>query len=135
MPDCLKLPSCNVKKTFPIIIALILLSLIGIILIQISWIKSMIIVEEKQFSKKIIDATRMVGDELSEYKGNMLSQGNSNLYPWKQDQPTLEILRPSTVASRFTAAQLTDKIRRAFVINGLAKIHFEFTLATTNPFG
>ena len=76
----------------------------------------------------------MVGDELSEYKGNMLSQGSS-LFPWKQDQPTLEMLRPSTVASRFTAAQLSDKIRRAFVINGLAKIRFEFTLATTNPFG
>ena len=95
----------------------------------------MIVVEEKQFSEKIIAATRMVGDELSEYKGNMLSQGNSNMYPWKQDQPTLEILRPSTVASRFTAAQLNDKIRRAFVINDLAKIRFEFTLATTNPFG
>ena len=77
----------------------------------------------------------MVGEELSEYKGNMLSQGNTNMYPWKQDQPTLEILRPSTVASRFTTAQLTDKIRRAFVINGMAKIRFEFTLATTNPFG
>ena len=94
----------------------------------------MIVVEEKQFSEKIIAATRMVGDELSEYKGNMLSQG-SGLFPWKQDQPTLEMLRPSTVASRFTAAQLSDKIRRAFVINGLAKIRFEFTLATTNPFG
>jgi two-component system, OmpR family, phosphate regulon sensor histidine kinase PhoR len=109
-------------------------SLIGIILIQISWIKNMIVVEEKQFSEKIISATRMVGDELSEYKGNMLSQGTS-LYPWKQDQPTLDMLRPSTVASRFTAAQLADKIRRAFVLNGLAKIRFEFTLATTNPFG
>jgi two-component system, OmpR family, phosphate regulon sensor histidine kinase PhoR len=98
----------------------------------------MIVVEEKQFSEKIIAATRMVGDELSEYKGNMLSQGNNNnnnIFPWKQDQPTLEMLRPSTVASRFTAAQLNDKIRRAFVINGLAKIRFEFTLATTNPFG
>ena len=134
MPDCLKLPSCNVKKTFPIIIALILVSLIGIILIQISWIKNMIVVEEKQFSEKMILATRMVGEELSEYKGNMLSQG-ANLYPWKQDQPTLDMLRPSTVGSRFTTAQLTDKIRRAFVINGLAKIRFEFTLATTNPFG
>ena len=45
------------------------------------------------------------------------------------------MLRPTTVASRFTAAQLNDKIRKAFVINGLAKIRFEFTLATTNPFG
>jgi two-component system phosphate regulon sensor histidine kinase PhoR len=124
-----------VKKTFPIIIALILVSLIGIILIQISWIKSMIVVEEKQFSEKIIAATRLVGDELSEYKGNMLSQGTNNTFPWKQDQLSLEMLRPTTVASRFTAAQLSDKIRRAFVINGLAKIRFEFTLATTNPFG
>ena len=35
----------------------------------------MIVVEEKQFSEKLISATRIVGDELSEYKGNMLSQG------------------------------------------------------------
>src|SRR5258705_3825 len=33
----------------------------------------MIVVEEKQFSEKIIAATRLVGDELSEYKGKMLS--------------------------------------------------------------
>src|SRR6185369_7801419 len=86
------------------------------------------------FSEKIITATRMVGDELSQYKGNMLSQGNTT-FPWKQDQPTLDMLRPTTVASRFSTAQLIDKIRRAFVISGLAKIRFEFTLATTNPFG
>ncbi|HMK20282.1 MAG TPA: HAMP domain-containing sensor histidine kinase [Chitinophagaceae bacterium] len=122
------------KKTFPIIIALILVSLIGIILIQISWIKNMIIVEEKQFTEKVMVATRMVGDELSEYKGSMLSQNNSIL-PWKQDHSTLDMLRPSTVASRFTTAQFADKIKRAFILNGLAKIRFEFTLATTNPFG
>ena len=94
----------------------------------------MIVVEEKQFSEKIIAATRMVGDELSEYKGNMLSQGGNTLYPWKQDQSTLEMLRPSTVASRFTAAQISDKIRKAFVINGLAKIRFEFAFSFNQSF-
>ena len=92
LPDLLK--NChlvNVKKTFPIIIALILVSLIGIILIQISWIKNMIVVEEKQFSEKVNRATRMVGEELSEYKGNMLSQTTST-YPWKQDQFTFDML-------------------------------------------
>ena len=58
----------------------------------------MIVVEEKQFSEKVIRATTIVGAELSEFKGNMLSQNNST-YPWKQDQPTLEMLRPSTVAT------------------------------------
>jgi two-component system phosphate regulon sensor histidine kinase PhoR len=93
----------------------------------------MIVVEEKQFSEKVILATRMVGEELSEYKGNMLSQGSN--YPWKQDQFTLDMLRPTTVASRFTTGQLIEKIRRAFIANDLAKIKFEFTLATTNVFG
>ena len=94
----------------------------------------MIAVEEKQFTEKVQLATGVVCTELSEYKGNMLSQGNST-YPWKQDQFTLDVLRPTTVASRFTAAQLSDKIRKAFVQNGLAKTRFEFAIASTNPFG
>lgn len=110
------------------------MSLIGIILIQVSWIKNMIEVEEEQFEDKVIAATRMVGEELSEYKGNMLSQNNP-VFPLKQDQFTLEMLRPTTVGSRVTAAQLNEKIRKAFLANGLAKINFEFTLATTNVFG
>ena len=122
------------KKVFPIIIALISVSSIGIILIQVSWIKSMIVVEEKQFGDKLVAATKNVGAELSEYKGNMLSQGGSTL-PWKQDQFTLDMLRPTTVASRFTAVQLNDKIKKAFTENGLAKIRFEFALASTNPYG
>jgi len=94
----------------------------------------MIAVEEKQFTEKVQLATGVVCTELSEYKGNMLSQGNST-YPWKQDQFTLDMLRPTTVASRFTAVQLSDKIRKAFLLNGLAKIRFEFAIASTNPFG
>jgi two-component system phosphate regulon sensor histidine kinase PhoR len=94
----------------------------------------MIAVEEKQFTEKVQLATGVVCTELSEYKGNMLAQGNST-YPWKQDQFTLDVLRPTTVASRFTAAQLNDKIRKAFLLNGLAKTRFEFAIASTNPFG
>lgn len=94
----------------------------------------MITVEGKQFEEKVIKATGEVCTELSEYKGNMLSQGSSS-FPWKQDQFTLDMLRPTTVASRFTVTQLNDKIRKAFVENGLAKIRFEFALASTNPFG
>jgi len=95
----------------------------------------MIVVEQKQFADKLIAATKTVGAELSEYKGNMLSQGNSS-FPWKQqDQFTLDMLRPSTVGSRFTAAQINDKIRKAFIANDLAKTKFEFSLASINPFG
>jgi len=94
----------------------------------------MIVVEEKQFSEKVIAATRIVGAELAEYKGNMLSQGNIS-FPWKQDQFKLDMLRPTTVASRFTGSQINDKIRKAFIATDLANIRFEFSLASTNPLG
>ncbi len=94
----------------------------------------MIAVEEKQFEEKVKLATATVGAELSEFKGNMLSQSGST-FPWKQDQFTLDMLRPTTIGSRLTAAQLHDKIRKAFVLNKLEKIHFEFAVASTNPFG
>ena len=122
------------KKIFPIIIVLITVSLIGIILIQVSWIKSMIVVEEKQFNDKLVSVTREVGEELAQYKGNMLSQGN-NGSAWKLDQFSLDMMRPTTIASRFTVAQLNEKIKKAFNENGLGKIRFEFSLASTNPYG
>ena len=94
----------------------------------------MIAIEKKQFSDKAEFATASVCTELSEYKGNMLSQGTTS-FPWKQDQFTLEMLRPNTVASRFTSAQIHEKIRKAFIANDLATIHFEFAIASTNPYG
>lgn len=125
----------GVKKIFPIIIVLISLSLAGIVLIQVSWIKNMSLVIDEQFQHKVVDATKTVGAELSEYKGNMLSQGVNNSFPWRQDQFTIDMLRPNTVASRFTALQLHDKIRKSFIDNGLEKYKFEFALASVNPFG
>jgi two-component system phosphate regulon sensor histidine kinase PhoR len=124
----------NVKKIFPIIVVLISLSLIGIVFIQISWIQNMIAVKKDQFENRVVEATALVGAELSDYKGNMLSRDNSG-YPWKQDQFTLEMLRPTTVASRFTSAQIYEKIRKAFIVRGLGDSHFEFALVSTSPLG
>ncbi len=94
----------------------------------------MILIEKKHFIERAEKATIVVANELSEYKGNMLSQ-NVSPFALKQDNFSLEILRPNTVASRFTATQIGDKLKKAFVSNGLAKTDFEFALASTNPYG
>lgn len=95
----------------------------------------MSLVIDEQFHHKVVDATSAVGAELAEYKGNMLSQGMNNNFPWKQDPFTLDMLRPATVASRFTTLQLHEKIRNAFRTHGLENVKFEFALASVNPFG
>ena len=94
----------------------------------------MIAVKKDQFENQVIRATDMVGTELSDYKGNMLSQNNTT-FPWKKDEFTLEMLRPTSVASMLTAQQIYEKIRKAFMAKGLKNSHFEFALASTSPLG
>lgn len=89
----------------------------------------MVLVREEQYRNKVNNATRIVGDELSQFKGSIISQGN--MFPRKQDEFTLELLRPTTVGSRITVSELYEKIRRAFITEGLPDTHFEFALAST----
>ncbi len=93
----------------------------------------MIIVKQEQFKNKVVSATSQVGAELAEMKGSIFSQGNG--FPWKQDEFTLEMLRPATVGSRLTTAQLKEKIRKAFLMNELPNTEFEFALASTTSLG
>src|SRR5829696_9250477 len=58
-----------VKRIFPIIIVLITISLIGIIVIQISWLNNMIVAKEEQTKEKLQDVTQSVANELSQAKG------------------------------------------------------------------
>jgi two-component system phosphate regulon sensor histidine kinase PhoR len=93
----------------------------------------MILVRQEQYKNKLINATSMVGAELVEMKGNILSQGNG--FPWKQDEFSLEMLRPTTVGSRITATVLSEKIKKAFILNDLSNTKFEFALASVTSLG
>ncbi|MGZ8557800.1 MAG: sensor histidine kinase [Chitinophagaceae bacterium] len=118
------------KRTFTIITLLITVSLIGIIFIQISWLKNMILLKEEQIKGKVERAVMIIGEELAHFKGNYLSNkiGSSNTI--FQDEFTMEFLRPVTIGRRFTATELNDKIKKAFNSLGLEKVEFEFMLAT-----
>ncbi len=52
------------KKTFPIIIALITLSLMGIIYIQVSWLRNLAFLREEQLKEKLSAVIQQVGEEL-----------------------------------------------------------------------
>ena len=75
----------------------------------------------------------MVGNELSQYKGNYLSSKISSPNTIFQDEFTMEFLRPVTVGKRFTATELQDKIKKAFKSLELDNLKFEFMLATVSP--
>jgi len=118
-----------VKKIFPLIIVLISLSLIGIIYIQFNWIDTMLVNKQDEFRWKVINALREVSDQLAEQKPPIPSLKNYRARPgWNfpSDQLRSELMRPATVAQKFTTFEVEAKLRKAMNNQGLKNIPFEF---------
>ncbi len=123
------------KKIFPVIIALITLSLIGIIVIQISWINNMVLVKEEQTKNKIEKVTITVGEELAKVKGFYSATTNRNYPGIPSDEFNFEFYKPVTVGQRFSASEIIEKLKNAFENVKLENSKFEFAIVTLNARG
>jgi two-component system phosphate regulon sensor histidine kinase PhoR len=119
------------KKVFPVIIVLISLSLIGIIVIQVNWFKNQLVIQQERFLDKVDKAGYSVSEELS--KGTSSSFFNFNRRPGLQTFPdnlSFNLIRPSTIADRYTAADVKEKLTKAFDKEGLHNLRFEFAITS-----
>ncbi len=99
-----------VKKIFPIIIVLISLSLIGTIYVQYNWLQTMLVNKQDEFKWKVNRSLDAVGIELMEQKSTLPSLRNFHSRPgfsFPSDQLQRELMRPATVAQKFTASEVT----------------------------
>jgi two-component system phosphate regulon sensor histidine kinase PhoR len=122
----------KLKRIFTIIFILITLSLIGIIIIQVSWIKNMILLQKEQVRERVIHATETVRDELEIHKGSVASGGARNFI---DDDFTVDFLKPKTIGQQFTVDEIKKKLQLAFLQNNLKDVHFEFGIASVNKNG
>jgi two-component system phosphate regulon sensor histidine kinase PhoR len=121
--------SSQVKRIYPIIFILISISLIGIIIIQFLWIKNVRNVQEDRLKEKVDKAAEIVGEQLKEFKGSFPAtnrMGGVNIL----DNFSIELLKPVTVAQRFTVAELEQKMKAALKQVRLENTPFEFGLAS-----
>lgn len=106
------------KRIFTIITILISLSLIGIIVFQISWLRNMILLQEDRVKQKVDEVGISIGNELKEYKASYMpvppKSGTNNIF---KDDFTQGLLNFQTVGARFTTRELYEKIRRQFDIS------------------
>ena len=122
------------KKIFPIIIVLIVLSLTGIIYIQVNWILTMVANKKEAHAHKLVDAVNYVVQQLQEQRGTApnpkvlrLRQGPL----WRPtDQFLMELMRPPTIAERYTVEDIHDKMQKAFNTMGLEHTPFEFRISS-----
>mgnify|MGYP001071553878 CR=1 FL=1 len=131
--QCLLFNLFFVKKIFSVIILLISLSLVGIILIQVSWFRSMLENKQEELERRVKAATAEVGSELVEERGTLPSLKNFRMRPRftrPSDELLLELMKPSTIAEKFTEFEIREKIENAFNRNGLKNTDFEFAITS-----
>jgi two-component system phosphate regulon sensor histidine kinase PhoR len=82
---------------------------------------------------KLIDAMNDVGHQLVEQRGSSPNFKTLRLRPglnWRpSDQFMQELMRPPTIAEKFTPEDINDKLRKSFNIHGLRDTKFEFAVS------
>jgi two-component system, OmpR family, phosphate regulon sensor histidine kinase PhoR len=112
---------------------LISLSLIGLILIQVSWINNMVLLRQEQIKHSVEESTKMVGNELAQHKGGF-SPGNTKK-GLLSDEFSLDIFKPITIGQRFDVEEVRKKFVKALQQNNLRNIQFEFGIASFDRMG
>jgi len=112
------------KRIFTIITILISLSLIGIIVIQVSWIKNMVLLKQEQVKRTVQDVTQKVADELSLHKGSYATGLGKNSL---SDEYLLDFPKPlNAQKNNYEIDEITTKLKNAFLKYDLKDIRFEF---------
>ncbi len=119
------------KKVFPIITVLILLSLLGLIFFQFLWLKSAKEVKEQQLQENIVKATSEAAEKLMQEKSTLPFQRKADvLFPADK----FELLKPSVI-QRYSKDEIAFIIRNAFDKNYLKDISFEFAITQNSLMG
>jgi two-component system phosphate regulon sensor histidine kinase PhoR len=118
------------KKTFPVIIVLITLSIIGILFIQITWLQGLFLIQRNQLSEKINQTGLLVVSDI----GKKMNSGLSFRLP-KRGRLSLENdfhlhkFDESTIADIYDYKELKEKIKSALEKFEIGDLHFEFAVA------
>lgn len=131
----LKLYLCMMKRTFPVIVILISLSLFGLILLQVSWFDNLLAVNRAQLKNKIDGAVTSVAIDLGKSTGSgqamrLSRRGRGMLSLGPAIQQYL-FKRPS-VDQKFTQEEIATRIRKEFKRVDLDKVKFEFAVTDFN---
>jgi two-component system phosphate regulon sensor histidine kinase PhoR len=121
------------KRTFPIIIILISLSLFGLILLQVSWLQNLLEVTKNQFQNSLNEVGTDLGTELGKkvYTGQILRLPRRGGLTFSSDFH-LHVLKPPTVEEKFTQSEIQTKLKTEFEKVNLKNLNYEFAITNTS---
>ncbi len=122
------------KKIIPIIIVLIFLSIVGIIIIQLSWFSNLFQVTENSFKDRMDKACYGVAHELARQGPSaplvrFQRNPSSKLFP---DNMNFSTVKPPAVSEHYTNAEVYNKLRNEINKEGLKNVDFEFAITSAD---
>lgn len=127
-------PVTLVKKIFTLLTILITVSLAGIIFIQVSWIRNMVLLRKEQIKHSVEESTKQVANELAQHKGSYAS-GLTRQRSLLSDEFSIDFLKPVTIGKQFSPGEIRDKFLKAFTRYHIGDIKFEFAVALLDRIG
>lgn len=121
------------KKIFPLIIVLIFLSVVGIVILQISWVRNLLRVQEVNMLYKAQIASLEVANELSRQVGSSQGLRLNRINRLMPPNMSINTRKPPTISQRYTDREIQQMLLKAFANQGLHDLKFEF--AITNAVG
>ncbi len=122
------------KKIFPIITVLTLLSLLGLIFFQIKWIQSAKDIKEQQLSENISRATAEAAERLMVEPTILPYTRKKNELLFPSEKRPMEFLRNSVV-QRFSKNEISEIIKTSLGKFLMRDVPFEFAIAQNNILG
>ena len=118
------------KRTFPIIIILISLSLLGLLLLQGSWLKNLIEVREGQLYNKLSANGLNVANDLykSVYSGQIVRPRKSGMSGGFIPDFHLHAIKPLTIGEKYSVDEVSSKLGKEFLTAEWRHLKFEFAI-------
>lgn len=120
------------KKTFPLIVVLISLSLLGLFLLQASWLKNLLEVRQEQLQRNVKEACINVAVDLSKSMHYIPSLRFPKRPGFRIANDFLSLIKPPAISDRFSQQDVDHKLRTAFQKANIKDLNFEFAITNNN---
>jgi two-component system phosphate regulon sensor histidine kinase PhoR len=119
------------KKTLPVIVILISLSLFGLVLLQVSWLKNLIQVRHEQMHEKVKRAGTNVAIEIGKYLRSTQSMRMLRKpgLPFSiEGMEMSKMIKPLSVDDKFSQVDIFNKIKEELRKEELKQLAFDFAI-------
>ena len=120
------------KRTFPVIIILISLSLFGLIVLQSSWLQNLLELTKSQLDNNFNEAGISVSKDLGKNVYNTQSLKLPRRGGLFNSEFHIHSLKTPTVDEKFTLQEIQEKIKKAFEKVNLKDLKFEYGVTNIN---